>query len=300
MQFLSTAAHSGEARAQRTLHQYVDIFGHTVWSIIRSDEMWQNASTLCPIVRQTPRISCRGGPRKPGGRAAAVPRRSNDTTELDDPNSLAAQHIDLIHPIVTQVASRFPRHVDRSELWSAGAIGLVEASRSYNPETGVPFNRYASIRIRGAMIDSARKRDWAVRSLRRQMRELHEAEQHIETTKGRHATDLEIADALKITPEEVEQGAPLRRFLRCFTSTRKTPTASRSANASSRKNPSAFQKNTWQVARWSEPYAQPSRDCRNCSAMWFAAITSMARCCRPSPPASVSPRPGCLRSAPRL
>lgn len=134
-----------------------------------------------------------------------MPRRSNDTNELDDPNSLAAQHIDLIHPIVTQVASRFPRHVDRSELWSAGAIGLVEASRSYNPETGVPFNRYASIRIRGAMIDSTRKRDWAVRSLRRQMRELHEAEHHIETTKGRHATDEEIADALKITVDDVEQ-----------------------------------------------------------------------------------------------
>ncbi|NOX30063.1 MAG: sigma-70 family RNA polymerase sigma factor [Actinobacteria bacterium] len=114
-------------------------------------------------------------------------------------NELAASHVELVQHIVNQVATRFPRHVDRGELWSAGAIGLVEASRSYNAETGVPFARFASIRIRGAIIDSTRKRDWAVRSLRRQMRELREAEERIETARGRHATDEEIAQALGIS-----------------------------------------------------------------------------------------------------
>lgn len=118
-------------------------------------------------------------------------------------NDLASQHIDLVGQIVTQVATRYPRHVDRSELWSAGAIGLVDASRSYNPETGVPFARYASIRIRGSIIDSTRKRDWAVRSLRRQMRELHDAEEHIAYEKGRTATDEEIARAVGISVDDV-------------------------------------------------------------------------------------------------
>ncbi len=118
-------------------------------------------------------------------------------------NELASEHIELVQQIVTQVATRYPRHVDRSELWSAGAIGLVDASRSYNPETGVPFARYASIRIRGSIIDSTRKRDWAVRSLRRQMRELHDAEEHIGYDKGRHATDEEIAKAIGIPVDEV-------------------------------------------------------------------------------------------------
>ncbi len=118
-------------------------------------------------------------------------------------NQLASENIELVQQIVTQVATRYPRHVDRSELWSAGAIGLVGASRSYNPETGVPFARYASIRIRGAIIDSTRKRDWAVRSLRRQMRELHETEEHIAYEKGRHATDEEIAKMIGISTDEV-------------------------------------------------------------------------------------------------
>jgi RNA polymerase sigma factor for flagellar operon FliA len=127
-------------------------------------------------------------------------KRSN---EDDVANDLASAHIELVQQIVTQVATRYPRHVDRSELWSAGAIGLVDASRSYNPETGVPFARYASIRIRGSIIDSTRKRDWAVRSLRRHMRELHDAEAHIAYDKGRNATDEEIAKIIGISTEEV-------------------------------------------------------------------------------------------------
>ena len=132
-----------------------------------------------------------------------MPRRSQSTDDQPEFNELAAQHIELVQQIVTQVATRYPRHVDRSELWSAGAIGLVEASRSYNADTGVPFARFASIRIRGAIIDSTRKRDWAVRSLRRQMRELHEAEERIEIAKGRHATDEEVAEELGISMDEL-------------------------------------------------------------------------------------------------
>ncbi len=120
-------------------------------------------------------------------------------------NDLAADHIELVQQIVNQLATRYPRHVDRSELWSAGAIGLVEASRSFNPDAGVPFARYATIRIRGSIIDSTRKRDWAVRSLRRQMRELRDVEEKIEVAQGRHATDEEIAHALDISVDEVIQ-----------------------------------------------------------------------------------------------
>lgn len=118
-------------------------------------------------------------------------------------NDLAADNIDLVQQIVNQLATRYPRHVDRSELWSAGAIGLVEASRSFDADNGVPFARYAAIRIRGSIIDSTRKRDWAVRSLRRQMRELRDAEEKIEIAHGRHATDEEVASALGITTDAV-------------------------------------------------------------------------------------------------
>lgn len=119
------------------------------------------------------------------------------------PNELVESHMELVGHVVNQVSVRYPRHVDRQELWAAGAIGLVDASRRFDASTGVPFARYAAIRIRGAVIDSTRSRDWATRSLRRRARELNEASQHIEQEKGRSATTVELADALEITVDEV-------------------------------------------------------------------------------------------------
>ena len=78
-------------------------------------------------------------------------RARRKARQSDEANDLAAEHVDLVQQIVNQVAMRYPRHVDRAELWSAGATGLVEASRSYRPETGIPFHRYAAIRIHVAL-----------------------------------------------------------------------------------------------------------------------------------------------------
>ncbi len=132
-------------------------------------------------------------------------RRRVARDALPDANELAAGNIELVQQIVNQVAMRYPRHVDRNELWSAGAAGLVEASRSYNPDTGIPFARYAMIRVRGAIIDSTRKRDWAVRSLRRRMREMHDAEDRFEVAEGRRPDEVELARMLHVTTDELRR-----------------------------------------------------------------------------------------------
>jgi RNA polymerase sigma factor for flagellar operon FliA len=76
---------------------------------------------------------------------------------------LVREHLGLVHEVVNRVAAGFPRHVERDELIDAGRLGLVEAARRYDPSTGVPFERYAAIRIRGAVLDSTRTRDWVSR-----------------------------------------------------------------------------------------------------------------------------------------
>jgi RNA polymerase sigma factor FliA len=118
-------------------------------------------------------------------------------------NALAAEHLDLVQHVVNQVALRYPRHVDRQELWSAGAFGLVDAARAYRPETGIPFPRYASIRIRGAIIDSTRSRDWAARSVRRGSRELQLAEERFESEHGRRPGDAELAALIGVSVDEL-------------------------------------------------------------------------------------------------
>lgn len=123
--------------------------------------------------------------------------------ERPDPHGLVTEHLDLVQQVVARVAARFPQHVDRSELWNAGALGLVDAARRYDPTMGIPFPRYAAVRIRGAIIDATRSRDWASRSTRRRMRELREAAEDLRARHGREPERHELAEALDVDLREL-------------------------------------------------------------------------------------------------
>lgn len=130
------------------------------------------------------------------------------TGTIDDTqaaNDLVTEHLYLVQHVVNSLAARFPRHVDRGELWSAGAHGLVDASRRYDAGTGIPFPRYATIRIRGAILDSTRSRDWATRSLRREMRSVRQAGEDFKERHGRTPDSAELAAALGISTDKLAQ-----------------------------------------------------------------------------------------------
>lgn len=118
-----------------------------------------------------------------------------------DPRTAIEEHLPLVRHIVFQVAIRFPRHVDREELARAGALGLVEAARRYDGARGVPFERFAAQRIRGAILDAVRSADWAPRSVRTLARTLEETNQHLAAVLGRVPTLEEVAAALDTTPD---------------------------------------------------------------------------------------------------
>ena len=86
--------------------------------------------------------------------------------------TLIEEHLPLVKHVVFQVAVQFPRHVDRDELTRAGALGLVEAADRYDEARGVPFERFATQRIRGALLDAVRAADWASQSVRTLARQL--------------------------------------------------------------------------------------------------------------------------------
>lgn len=118
---------------------------------------------------------------------------------------LIEQHLPLVRHVVFQVAVNFPRHVDREELATAGALGLVEAARRYEPDRGVPFDRFAAQRIRGAILDAVRAADWAPRSVRNLARRLESIEQRLASSLGRMPSSTETAEALGITEAELRR-----------------------------------------------------------------------------------------------
>src|SRR6185436_19725775 len=115
---------------------------------------------------------------------------------------LIEEHLPLVGHVVFQVAAHFPRHVDRDELARAGALGLVEAAQRFDPRRGVPFNRFAAQRIRGAILDAVRSADWAPRSVRSLARKLEGVEQRLATELGRVPSAREMAEALGMTSDE--------------------------------------------------------------------------------------------------
>jgi RNA polymerase sigma factor for flagellar operon FliA len=118
---------------------------------------------------------------------------------------LVEEHLELVRHVVMQVAVHFPRYVDRQELARAGALGLVEAARRYDPSRGVPFDRYAARRIRGAILDSVRAADWAPRSVRTLGRKLEQIEQQLAAAGGEPATSGGVAAALGLSEKELHR-----------------------------------------------------------------------------------------------
>jgi RNA polymerase sigma factor for flagellar operon FliA len=129
-----------------------------------------------------------------------VSRSTKDNQEL---SRRIEQHLPLVKHIVFQVAVHFPRHVDREELARAGALGLVEAARRYDDARGVPFERFAAQRIRGAILDAVRAADWAPRSVRTLARRLESVEQQLASELGRVPSSVEMAEALGMSREEL-------------------------------------------------------------------------------------------------
>jgi RNA polymerase sigma factor FliA len=110
--------------------------------------------------------------------------------------ALVAAHVPLVAHIVREMLGRVPDHVDRGDLNSAGLVALVQASRAFDAERGIPFARYAATRIRGALLDELRAVDWASRSVRRRGRE-------IEATRGA------LASRLRQVPDDSQVAAEL-------------------------------------------------------------------------------------------
>jgi RNA polymerase sigma factor for flagellar operon FliA len=128
-----------------------------------------------------------------------------ETLTQQQVTALIEEHLALVSHVVFQVAVNFPRHVEREELARAGALGLVEAAKRFDESRGVPFNRFAAQRIRGAIIDAVRAADWAPRSVRALARSLDQAELELANRLGRAPSVAETATELGISRAELDR-----------------------------------------------------------------------------------------------
>ncbi len=109
-------------------------------------------------------------------------------------------------PLVKVVAGRLSMYlgynVEYEDLVSYGIFGLIDAIDKFDHLKDVKFETYASLRIRGAILDQIRKMDWIPRTIRQKQKKIDSVIREIEQETGRSAMDEEIAERLGITGEE--------------------------------------------------------------------------------------------------
>ena len=109
-------------------------------------------------------------------------------------------------PLVRIVAGRLSMYlgynVEYDDLVSYGIFGLIDAIDKFDLGKDVKFETYASLRIRGAILDQIRKMDWIPRTIRQKQKKIDAVIRDIEARYGRSATDEEVSSGLGITEEE--------------------------------------------------------------------------------------------------
>lgn len=117
---------------------------------------------------------------------------------------LIIEYAGLVKIVAGRLSMYLGYNVEYDDLVGYGTFGLIDAIDKFNLCRGVKFETYASLRIRGAILDQIRKMDWIPRTLRQKQKKLDTAMKKIEAEKGRTATDEEVAKELNISMTELD------------------------------------------------------------------------------------------------
>jgi RNA polymerase sigma factor for flagellar operon FliA len=120
----------------------------------------------------------------------------------NDKDRAVLEHIKLVNCIALRLISRLPDNIAVDDLISTGLLGLIDAMGKYDSKQGIPFQNYAKIRVKGAMLDEIRSTDWVPRSLRQKRGKLEKACVALDQRLGRDPTEEEIAYEMQISIEK--------------------------------------------------------------------------------------------------
>lgn len=128
-------------------------------------------------------------------------REEGDETAREE---LIRRYLPIVRYVAGRIAMHVPPHIEMDDLVGWGVVGLLDAMERYDYTKDTKFNTYASIRIRGEILDQIRSLDWAPRSLRNMARRVGAVVEKLRHEKGSEPTIEEVAEVLQVEPEHVE------------------------------------------------------------------------------------------------
>ena len=127
--------------------------------------------------------------------------RKNPSPELRE--KIILEYAQLVKVVAGRLSMYLGYNVEYDDLVSYGIFGLIDAIDKFDLNKDVKFETYASLRIRGAILDQIRKMDWIPRTVRQKQKKIDEAIKQIEMRTGKNALDEEIADELGLSEGEL-------------------------------------------------------------------------------------------------
>ncbi len=128
-----------------------------------------------------------------------------DKTNKSIRDTLIVQYIYLIRYVVGRVKVTLPSTISIEDIAGYGVEGLINAIERYSPQKNTRFETYALIRIRGAILDRIRAQDFLPRSVRKKIKDIKNAQEHLKQELGRMPTTTEVASYLEMDPDKVLQ-----------------------------------------------------------------------------------------------
>jgi RNA polymerase sigma factor for flagellar operon FliA len=119
---------------------------------------------------------------------------------------LVLQSVPLVHYLLARMGILQDMGTEYEDLAHQGLMGLIEAVDHFNPDFSAQFSTYASLRIRGKILDYLRTSDWMPRAARKRSRMIQKSITTLWSENQREPTEEELAAHLGTTVEEVQQG----------------------------------------------------------------------------------------------
>ncbi len=118
---------------------------------------------------------------------------------------LLEEFLPMIRRIASAMAAKNPFSLDIEDLTSAGVMGLLSASKRFDPTREIKFRTFAEYRIRGMMLDEIRMMDWVPRSVRSRRDQIRQVIEEFQHKHDHPPTIQQIGKTLGVSEEELEQ-----------------------------------------------------------------------------------------------
>ncbi len=130
---------------------------------------------------------------------------SSLTLNQESLTNLLEEFLPMIRRIAGAMAAKNPFSLDVEDLTSAGIMGLLSASKRFDPTREIKFRTFAEYRIRGMMLDEIRMMDWVPRSIRSRRDQIRQVVDEFQNKYGKSPTTEQLGEALGVSQEELQQ-----------------------------------------------------------------------------------------------